>query len=285
MSKLLFLIVCSLVLLWGSISFPDLPGMLIMVAIVFFICVVIKRIIVGAKEAKKIAHMDISEQYIIEEYEVLDEKTQKYASTQVSNGIYSGSVSSSTQFHSDQSIWLKNLDSGKEQKAQFNSFNIDVRAGHRVLCVWSKEEKKLIRIINLRTGASSYCGEKTTEELEQGTKFFSAFSLAIVPAIPFLSCFHAVYVLLTYIFFNAHMGSSVRKHGFMLLIVDGLLFFWAMTILEKIRVRPSDWMPYMGVGIFAFTNIYMKRLDAECKETVAHNKVLDEYLRNYISLI
>ncbi|KZY73509.1 hypothetical protein A3740_18880 [Oleiphilus sp. HI0068] len=88
-------------------------------------------------------------------YEVLDERVSKYTSTDVygSPSISGGgtSISSSTSYHQDQEIWVKNVETEKESKLNFKTFNIDVRPGHKLLLITNRNTGKVERAINLTT--------------------------------------------------------------------------------------------------------------------------------------
>lgn len=96
-------------------------------------------------------------------YEVIDQSTHRYSSTSVSGGgvdSISGriqEVSSSVTHHSDQEIWLQDLDGGRQRKLDISSFNIDVRPGHRVIMVWDKATGRLERILNVDTQIKNHC--------------------------------------------------------------------------------------------------------------------------------
>lgn len=89
-------------------------------------------------------------------YEVLDENRHKYTSTTVSGGgtnLSGGidAISSSVSHHSDQEIWVQDLDSGSQRKFDFSSFNVDVRPGHKLIVVWDQARGSLERVINIDT--------------------------------------------------------------------------------------------------------------------------------------
>ena len=94
-------------------------------------------------------------------FQVLEERTHKYSSIVISGG---GSVagmggapikpvSSSTTHHSDQGVWVKNLETGSEDKITFpTGHNIEVRPGHRIVVVRNK--RKIVRTFVVDTGYS-----------------------------------------------------------------------------------------------------------------------------------
>lgn len=66
-------------------------------------------------------------------YEVLDERVSK------------------TSIIQDQEIWVKNVETEKESKLNFKTFNIDVRPGHKLLLITNRNTGKVERAINLTT--------------------------------------------------------------------------------------------------------------------------------------
>lgn len=84
-------------------------------------------------------------------YDVMSDETQKYASTAVYGGERGTSVQSSTTIHSDQSIWLKDVASGKERKLACETFNISVRPGHKLVCIWHEATGELEAVKNFTT--------------------------------------------------------------------------------------------------------------------------------------
>ncbi|WP_111642863.1 hypothetical protein [Marinimicrobium alkaliphilum] len=96
-------------------------------------------------------------------YEVIDQNVHRYSTTSVSGG---GSdmhgniqnIQSSVTRHSEQELWVKNVDSGKERKLEFNSFNVDARPGHKLLLIWDAARDNLERVINLDTEIKYHAG-------------------------------------------------------------------------------------------------------------------------------
>ncbi|RYY02203.1 MAG: hypothetical protein EOO53_14305 [Gammaproteobacteria bacterium] len=84
-------------------------------------------------------------------YEVIDSETQKYSSTAVRGGDRGSAVHSTTTFHSDQDVWVKDIATGKERKFEFENFNISVRPGHKLACVWHSATNELEAVVNFAT--------------------------------------------------------------------------------------------------------------------------------------
>lgn len=84
-------------------------------------------------------------------YEVISDQVNKYSSTSVYGGEQGTSVKSSTTLHSDQSIWLRDLQTGKERKLECETFNISVRPGHKFACIWHETTGELEAVKNFST--------------------------------------------------------------------------------------------------------------------------------------
>ena len=87
-------------------------------------------------------------------FEVLNSSTHKYSSTAVSSDN-TNTIRSTVTHHSDQELWLKDLDSGKDRKFDFTSFNVDAQPGHKLLMIWDKKGGRLERIINPNTSITN----------------------------------------------------------------------------------------------------------------------------------
>lgn len=252
--------------------------------------------------------MDIGQKYSTSLYEVLDESTQKYSSTSVSggSGYVSGSngttygnsspVTSTTHYHSDQGVWVRNLDTGSERKFQFNSFNVDVRPGHKILCAWNDETEKMERLINISTDTVYAAGGDYNDWTKNG-KILSApkgiFWTSLLKfswwaSIPFLCVFNALKAFFSYFItgkgpFWKEKAKGIKKYGALLLVLDVFLFFWALNIADQYTVRAEDWITYMFVAIISFTILHMKIIKAEFKVVKAHSDALDAYLVAYVA--
>lgn len=107
-------------------------------------------------------------------YEVLEEDTKKYVTTVLT--------------HTDQHLWLKNVETGEEKKYKFGSFKIETRVGHKLYCVINKKTHSFERIVNLKTrevsnGNGSFRSKLRVTAVEY-FKYFGLFALTI--ALPVL---------------------------------------------------------------------------------------------------
>ena len=99
----------------------------------------------------------------INEYEVLDSQSHHYTSTSVSGGGgqisqregfiegHINAITSQTDFHRDQEVWVRNLKGGKESKFDFSDFDLSVRPGHRLVILTDPETNEIERIYNRNT--------------------------------------------------------------------------------------------------------------------------------------
>lgn len=133
--------------------------------------------------------MSLKGKYSTEIVEVIDENTQKYSSTDVSSAHVPGArdmITSKVTNHSDQSLWVRKLDTGKELKLSFTAFNVDARPGHRLMLVRNDETELLERIVNLNTDEMS--DAYSTYRSRPGARFLSpaswAFSMLVFSLFP-----------------------------------------------------------------------------------------------------
>lgn len=99
------------------------------------------------------------ENLVFTPYEVLSEQTHKYSTTHISGGgtdamaTRINPITSRTTVHSDQELWLRNLENGREEKLTLRSLNIDARPGHRLVMA-TKKTGDLVRAYVINTGNS-----------------------------------------------------------------------------------------------------------------------------------
>lgn len=100
--------------------------------------------------------------------EVLSQDTQKYTSTQVEggggyvttiNGVTTGrmnEVQSTTTFHRDQSLWLRDTLTGKELHIEFKNFSFPTRPGQVLTILYDPVSEEWERLVNETSGALSH---------------------------------------------------------------------------------------------------------------------------------
>lgn len=245
--------------------------------------------------------MNISEMYTIAVYEVLGEETHKYSSTKVTGGGgyvsttgnrvhgHTESVRSVTEYHSDQQVWVKDIESGKERQFQFTTYNIAVRPGHRVICAWNNETDKLERIVNLNTGAINHANGyyNSTSIIDKSAAVLGSLLASFYYSIPFLSVIAVVEVAATYKKPNKKTGvkptSNEISYFQKLVLAYGLnhaIFIYRLFYGDAL----SAFITFAVVSvIMAVTNaIFLPRVISEKNQLLkAHIDALDSYLREY----
>lgn len=249
--------------------------------------------------------MNIESIYNTQVYEVLSENTHKYSSTSVSggggyvsghNGNVSGkisSVESQTHFHSEQEIWVKNIHSGQEKKFNFNTYNIDVRVGHKIVLSWNQVTQKLERIINISTN-ERYAGNGTYDtwskkRLNKSTPlnfFFITLASIFCLIIPIFAPFFLLFILIRVGlagqgFWSGAKIKGIRRYGLGLVFVGAL--FIPLFVLSNL-IQSSFLVSLLFVAwIAAIATFIIKIINLEYNEIKTHSDALDGYLNNYIS--
>jgi hypothetical protein len=247
--------------------------------------------------------MDFKNNYEITVYEVLSEDLKKYTSTSVSGSGGGGyvsatgghvsdvKISSETYYHSDQIIWLKNLQSGAESRVEFKSFNIEARVGHRLLFARDNSRGGLLeRVVNIDTGKrfNAY-GCYHDESVSFWYRFFASFGYALLFSIPLLSIVPAIIGFFVnfiggrgFWLRNAYIPRA-RTYGLVLTIVS--VGFFALTIKLLLGSKSSEAivvsifsMPFYLIYIFIIIN-------RDLAYVTKQGKLLDDYLANYIKSI
>lgn len=160
-------------------------------------------------------------------YEVISDQVNKYSSTAVYGGEQGTSVKSSTTLHSDQSIWLKDLDTAKERKLECETFNIPVRPGHKFVCVWHELTGELEAVKNFSTNLQVL-----------GINNFSEKKLCTWVGLIFISLVSALFFLIPY------AGASFCLFGALL----------GVTPICNIKTK---WIPGYRIGLFATGIFYI----------------------------
>lgn len=232
-------------------------------------------------------------------YEVLEEDTKVYTSTSVSGGGgYVGNsggrintVSSTVHHHSDQHIWLKNLDTGKEEKYEFGSFNIPARVGHKLYCVFNKKTGKFERVVNLNTGEkSSGNGIFTSGARLSVFEYIKTFALVLlmfwIPPLQFFVIYLAKElkgsfakvqeILPTVPYAKTKMVSMVMTG-----VVLFLLTWWAGVIFT----RPLKFGPYwVGSFLISFPMgfLYMSGYKSFISHIAKMGAIVDEHVKQFV---
>jgi hypothetical protein len=148
--------------------------------------------------------------------------------------------------HSDQEIWVRNIESGQERKFNFKSFNVDVREEHKILCVWNKNSYELERILNINTGLTSFGNGEANWNGFRSQLYRPTISIGIqrsfLVSIPIVIC-NLIYMSFIFIYIKNGNGryarvnsSKIRFFGFSLFIVNCILILstFAATSLASV---------------------------------------------------
>lgn len=184
-------------------------------------------------------------------YEVLEGDIQKYTTTTVSGGGgYGGNVSevrSTTEHHSDQTLWLKNVDTGEEKKFEFTTFNIPARTGHYLYIVFSRKNNDIVRVVNLNTkdtyvseGALSH--KKTSFLLSIVNAALFGFSVAMpgLQILALLGTFGMLRPLKEVANTPTDLKSAVAKYEPILMIILGGLFLYSIYAFFASGHKPVE---------------------------------------------
>jgi len=248
--------------------------------------------------------MDFKNSYDMTIYEVLSEDLKKYTSTSVSGsgggGFVSGSgghisdvnISSTTNYHSDQIIWLKNLQSGAEERVEFKSFNIEARAGHKLLFVRDKRRDGMLeRIVNINTGKmfNAYGCYNNSPNGRGGFtgRFLVPLGYALVFSIPFVSVVHAITAFFVNVIggrgfwvSDAHVPSAM-SYGLIGATMSSIMFYFTLSFM----ISGKHIMDVLGLSIvyfFVYILYFFLTINIEYSFVTKQGKLLDDYLVNYV---
>jgi len=174
-------------------------------------------------------------------YEVLDSNLHRYASTSISGGGTNSAggindIHTTVTHHSDQELWVKDVDTGKERKFEFSSFNVDARPGHKLLVIWDRIGKRMERVVNKDTelknaaaGVYATWGSKNQFLRSALGRFvLNPLFVAVVSLIPFLGwlvmgLMHLVGVLSGRLISGEQLKSGMTRayNAIMLLFISG----------------------------------------------------------------
>lgn len=171
--------------------------------------------------------MSVNEQFTFSCYEVLQNEIHKYATTSVSGGGgYIGQqggkindVKTTVHYHSDQEIWVRNIEDKKERKFYFSSFNLDVMDGHKLVVAYDNAGE-LTKVTNLNTDASQLVDKKTREIVSKvtflenlGTFFFIGIICGMATFIPFFGGATLGYAFLSEAIKDRNFMTGIKVKG------------------------------------------------------------------------
>jgi hypothetical protein len=238
--------------------------------------------------------IDNNEFYSHAVYEVLDENTHKYASTSVSGGGSNGTggrsaVSSNTTYHSDQDVWVKNIETEKERKLELRTFNIDVRPGHKLLCVTNKKTKLFERVINLDTDTVYYGESKLDAEVMKPNSIFKiSFVTLLSTLIMLIPIVNAVFlrVALERIFVSQEKRHNERWvspkiTGTIFLVLSLSVFILGIVMINS---KAVTFGPFYILSAL-ITCVYMVKFGSTDRKNLQfHYGNIEKYINDYFAL-
>ncbi|GAA3972203.1 hypothetical protein [Allohahella marinimesophila] len=231
--------------------------------------------------------MNIEELYSVKIYDVLSDDTQRYATTSIqgSGDRYRSEVSSTTEHHTLQAVWVKDSDTGKEQKLNFDNYEIDVRPGHRILIATNKSEKRIERVINLSTDdVRYYRGVYNRPSLAEYDSLPFKVLVGIAVAAGFFPIFGAFGAIVVWLF---HVSLPIKGLKKYILVLPILYIFSSYLVITLTKTKGFDWDNIYVTYVFfawlasmAYLNWIKNRI---IKVVTHHSNLLDAYLSKYLS--
>ena len=233
--------------------------------------------------------------------EVLSQDTQKYASTQVHgggghvttiNGVTAGridEVSSTTTFHQDQALWVKDLLTGKEMHLEFKDFSVAARPGHVLTVLFDPVSDKWERLINETSGAVSHGrGNFNPDRLQRiQTESAAGWAIGIGLLVPFLNMLAGLVALIFTFKFIPISYSGIAIPGarlrIALIVLTGLAAFFGSyfalfgtSLLLRIPVGAASLY-----AAFMFVKWLMQNFSEAASIVRKRSEVLDEALETF----
>lgn len=211
-----------------------------------------------------------------EVYEVIDAKAHKYSATAVSGGGTNAAggvngISSTVTHYSDQELWVRNLDTDKERKFDFRTFNIDARPGHKLMIVRHQPSGRMERIINNTTG-DTYAAGGIYNTWGSSNQFIRSFPIQLLNAIfitvmsllPFLGWVVVGLGTLAGVFTGSLLAGERLKSGltrfynlFMVLCIVShawfSLLYWGMFGRGGLSHLQAEWVHWLATLLYYFT--------------------------------
>ena len=236
----------------------------------------------------------------VSEFEVLDAQTHHFTSTsvrggggQVSNtdGIVQGHInpiSSTTDFHRNQEIWVRDLINGGESRLEFGDMEVAVRPGHKVIALSDPETNKFVRVYNVNTRMIYMPGDWNDRKLPGSFAiWFMTVIVSIGLFLPFIN-FLVGPMFLAEMF--GLMKDSVMKYVSLkakwILIGLGCYDFSALYLAIGLDGRHGPAFLTAMIGISAiplFGWYYRKQMIKVTEESRSVSNELDTYVTEYTS--
>lgn len=204
--------------------------------------------------------------------EVLSQDTQKYASTQVHgggghvttiNGVTAGridEVRSTTTFHQDQALWVKDLLTGKEMQLEFRDFSVAARPGHVLTVLFDPVSGQCERLVNETADTVSHGTGKFNPAVahQYSKEWLGGFVIGMGLVIPFLNWLVGL-VALVYTFKgmpirHASIAIPGGRRRVLLALVAGLVAFGTSYFFVAALIDHTSWLigfPAGAVSLYA----------------------------------
>jgi hypothetical protein len=254
-----------------------------------------------------------ADQYLVKLYDVVSSTVHKYTSTHVSGGggstsghisSFSGGgyvsgntapITSRVEEHSDQEIWLKDVETGEEERYEFKSFNVPAREGHRFLLAWNRQSRLMERAVNVTTGETfaaygvynDWTGPVRAVR-EMPGRIWLAFKKSLVPTLLTLTLLHALYVLYRFVLRRQGMLKGVRTDRLRPLGIGMVVFAAVMVMsfgpiaLEYGSLRFTGVIAWLSVVLAGLTAAHAAAMTFEFEVIKRHSDALDAHLAQII---
>lgn len=257
--------------------------------------------IILAVTNNKDMHMTIKKDELeIKIYEVIDEQLHKYSTTGVrsvggGNGV-SSSVSSVITHYSDQRLWLRDLESGKERQMEHDKFNVSARPGHHLVYVTYKPKNRIERIINLETeqvwsggGEFETWSNRSKGMMTSGGRIFGGVLPSFLIFIPMFSALFFLTNLFMYVL-PGQLGlrvktNSVRLPGLASMGVHALMTLYTISWFQDIARGTGDtsWWVVAGTAVVVCSYLKYNILTHVAAALLGTSNTIDKFVDDQVS--
>lgn len=237
--------------------------------------------------------------------EVLSQDTQKYASTQVHgggghvttiNGVTAGrldEVRSTTTFHQDQALWVKDLLTGKEMHLEFKDFSLAARSGHVLTVLFDPVSQQCERLVNETANTFSHGTGKFNPAVAQAyaRQGATGFVLGVGLLIPLLNWLMGLVALVfTYkVMPVKHSGIGIPGawRRVLLSLPVGLATFVGSFLVLAAMAKSTSWLvgfPAGAASLFAafmYGKLWKQSFDEAGRVVLERSEQLDAALESF----
>lgn len=235
----------------------------------------------------EIARNSVDAEIEFSSYQVIESETHKYASTHVSE--FNNQISSSTSFHSDQTLWGKNLETSIEEQLIFDKANVPARPGHIVALAWNKVLGKYELVKNLTMNKAWYLDTRGSihSKLDQKTTVLWMFACAFFAAIPYLGTLPHLAITMYIMRSNGgiiHDTSGVHKKLYCIALILTqlvyliILFFWQPNYRGEYT---NFWWVYL-LAVVVIGSIQLAIANDEKQQVIKRGKYFEECFNRYV---